>query len=495
MASAPGGAVSCSCGAVMEAPAASESDCVLVYKDGFPNEGLPITLDELGRQVAAGGFVPLDLIHYNGIWQPLNMVFNMPEQPEIKVDTRDEIALKWKELRPAPGFASSGSVNMGGIKGVLNDLWHWFLRMRKFRYKTPMQKIAYVLAFLVLAFLLYTFLVGKLLNRILWRPAYVAVYNSGDSELKARLMGRKLNIAPGNVGVFQDLFVSFPGSHTLKLNGADGKKSIRVPVRPDFDVLVNPGGSGAIGEYDLAECGKMSLDTAVVKKLSRQIASLSGPDALNEVLRELHDMGDKVYQGRIDDVLLSDASYDLSHIGIARSIEYSQREKRKTDRGDDRPIVMLDEKVKLSFANASTEFRSGRIEVPGTFSVVFDADFSPLDKAAAAKAASDRVRVIPMKKAAVQANVRILEDGSVNLVLGGLKGNVFAFIKQIGREMEFTGNWIYTATLCKKGSNAGKWTWKWQYSGRALVHAKDKAPRPFSMTVQRDYKGNTSVSY
>ena len=502
-ADAPGEACACGCGASLVAPQTSESDCVMVYKDGYPNEGLPITLDELGKQIAAGNFVPLDLILNNGNWQPLNMVFEM-SAPASKdnVSSGEEIALKWKELPAAPGFPPPVYAGHGGLRDLASDFWHWFLRARKFHYMSPLQKTVYILVVLAFAAFLYTVLIGKVVNRILWKPAYIAVYNHNDHECTASLFRRKIKIAPRELGVFQDVFVSFPCKANLKLrpaNGAKGEtKSIKVPVRPGHDLVVNFGGEDVLGEYDLEIMSTLSLSGLLERELGRQIASLQSPDKTLEIQAELHELGKRVLQNSVEGVLLSDENYDFSMMGISRSIDYSEHAKQPAPSSVKLPLVMMNDRVSLKFKNASTDFRARNASMPCAFRVEFPSDFLPLPaNRNNARLDKGKVTVKPIAGKAVQANIKYDESKNMVLTLSPLKGNVTAYVRHpIDMHKDFAGTWTYQATLCRSGANANKWKWTWKYDGRVKEKtAPGKAPRQFSMRVERDYAGNTTLKF
>ncbi|MBQ7176876.1 MAG: hypothetical protein IJS08_05605, partial [Victivallales bacterium] len=451
VAGAPGEECSCVCGALDTAPQASDADCALVYKDGYPNEGLPITLGELGKQIAEGNFVPLDLIFYNGIWQPLNMVFDIPATPDVEVSSGDEIALKWKELPAVEGFPRPVYGGPGRLSGLVTDLWHGFLRMRKFRYMTPMQKTVYILIVLVLASALYTFLLGRLINRILWKPAYVVVYNHNDCECKATLrktgfIRREIIVQPKSLGVFQDVFVPFPMQASLKLRPVPGKqgetRSSKVPVGPGHDMVVNFGGDDVFGEYDLDILETLSLNGLFERDLGKQIAALQEPDKALAIQTELHDMGKHVMQNAVDGILISDGSYDFSMLGIVRSTDYLEHQKQAVPKAK-LPLIMMNNKASMKFKNASIEFRPRNASMPCTFKIVFPSNFLPLPanmnnelmpkfkakNAKPPKGGKGKVNVKPLKAEVVQASIKY--DASKNMILTftPLKGNVTAYVE------------------------------------------------------------------
>ncbi|MBO4512446.1 MAG: hypothetical protein J5746_06740 [Victivallales bacterium] len=519
VAGAPGEECACACGALQAAPQASEEDCALVYKDGYPNEGLPITLGELGKQIAEGNFVPLDLIFYNGIWQPLNMVFEIPATPEVEVSSGDEIALKWKELPAAEGFPPPSYGGPGRLRGLASDLWHGFLRMRKFRYMTPMQKTVYILIVLVFASALYTFLLGRLINRILWKPAYVVVYNHNDCECNATLrktgfIRREITVQPKSLGVFQDVFVPFPLQANLKLRPSAGKQGetrySKVPVGPGHDIVVNFGGDEVFGEYDLTILETLSLNGLFERDLGKQIAALQGPDKALAIQNELHDMGKHVMQNAVDGMLISDGSYDFSMLGIGRSTDYLEHKKQNAPK-EKLPLIMMNDKASMKFKNASIEFRPRNASMPCTFKIVFPSDFLPLpasmnnDLAPKFKAKNvkppkggkGRINVKPLKAEVVQASIKYDTSKNMILTFTPLKGNVMAYVEYpIDKDKDFAGTWTYQATLCRSGANANKWKWTWKYNGKATEKtAPGKAPRQFSMSVERDYAGNTTLKF
>ena len=208
-------------------------------------------------------------------------------------------------------------------------------------------------------------------------------------------------------------------------------------------------------------------------------------------------------------MLISDGSYDLSKLGIVRSTDYSEHQKQAAPKAK-LPLVMMNDNMSLKFKNASIDFRPKNASMPCTFKIAFRSDFLPLPasmnndlvpkfKAKNAKPpkGKGRINVKPLKAEVVQASIKYDASRNMTLTFTPLKGNVTAYVEYpIDKDKDFAGTWTYQATLCRSGANAGKWKWTWKYNGKATEKtAPGKAPRQFSMRVERDYAGNTTLKF
>ena len=97
------------CGAEQEIPTASDPSCVLVFTESSPPTGTPMTAAELHVRIDEGTVRPSDLIWSDGMWQPLNAVFELPEPKEIAGHREEvpELAVAFEELPPGNRFSEN----------------------------------------------------------------------------------------------------------------------------------------------------------------------------------------------------------------------------------------------------------------------------------------------------------------------------------------------------------------------------------------------------
>ena len=225
-------------------PEVSSDDCVLVYHSGFPNEGMVLDRQEFWDGIAAGEYLPNDLIFHEGAWKPLRMVYEMPPQEGPQESSEPDLALQLSDLPPMPGFEKQGSIHpLRIVRNFLHNSVEWLKRKRSTKHKTTQQKTVYYVLVLIILIIGYFCGLGKVINFIRFRPAYVIVVNPDDETYTAKLAGREMELLPNGRVVFQDIFVSISSNKTLKLFKKSGELvySVKVPIRPELDVLVSPG--------------------------------------------------------------------------------------------------------------------------------------------------------------------------------------------------------------------------------------------------------------
>ena len=101
-----GQAIYCeNCGNDLIIPNTSDPDCVLLFRRGAPEEGIPYSATEFDALLKNEELFSHDLIWQENRWLPLGEVYQMPEETIIEIEGNEvELALSFNELSPIEGY-------------------------------------------------------------------------------------------------------------------------------------------------------------------------------------------------------------------------------------------------------------------------------------------------------------------------------------------------------------------------------------------------------
>lgn len=364
------------CGHSGTIPEASAEDCVLVYRSGFPNEGMVLDRQEFWDGIAAGQYLPNDLVFHEGAWKPLRMVYEMPAQEMPQESPEPDIALLLSDLPPMPGFEKQGTIHpMRMIKDFLHNTLEWTKRKRSTKHKTTKQKTVYYVLVLFILILGYFCGLGKVINFIRWRPAYVIVVNPDNETYTARLAGREMELLPNGKIVFQDIFVSVATNKTLKLYKSSGELaySVKVPVYPQLDVLVSPGDKLTFEAFSLEKQKEVRFNGKLLQDLVSEITQNKAPDALIKIENELRECVKKLRSDTVRGQIFTSEAYSFTYCGMTRSMDYTEKlrnQKQKQDAPPPPKPELVNTTLPLSFGGCRINYHED--EKKSTYNITVD---------------------------------------------------------------------------------------------------------------------------
>ncbi|NLF94523.1 MAG: hypothetical protein GX564_11615 [Oligosphaeraceae bacterium] len=447
-------------------PDASDADCALIFCSGDPDGGHPITLLNLQHKINSGELHSFDLIWQANNWLPLGEIYPLPPPPEVYVDdSLPELALNFDDLPAVEGFP-----------GLPNRTTKKKSRIRKARPgksapsepQSLRQKIWQVLRIVaVLAILCWGGIRGgRILNFILKKPSNILVINTFDRDLRAKIMNYDWQecIKSGNV-VFADLYVALPCRKKMRFEPltlpapASGQEtttpaaeplspaSLRVPLRPNCDTIVNPGGRGIFGVYDFSQLPELTLQTPELRNLSREIAEGREPVSASKVCQQIQELAAELFIEKRTDEFFSSRDFRTDKLGINRAAFADSGQAPKSP--SELPPLSLAYPLQqnLSFKNGSVRFDPDNERTERTI-MLTSKEFTPA-KGLSVTSGSPRLS--------------FRYDGhGLRLQMTGLKGKVLDQNKK-----SFDADWNYEAVL-----QTGKWSCKW--TAKYRVQSPDK---------------------
>lgn len=478
------------CGKTGIVPAESSPDCVLVYRNGFPETGQVFDMQELQTQILDFQFTANDLLFHDGTWKPLGEVFEMPEPPAEETPKGEELSLSFNELPPIPGFAKRGQKHpIRAFLKFLKNIMDWQKRARSVKHASAIRKTIYYFVVLVVLVLGYIFGLGRVINYFRWRPAYVLVFNPDDKTYKAELHGKTFEILPMERITFSDIIVAIPIKNTLKLIDAKTGETaykIKVPLRPNYDVVVNPEGKRKFAIYDLSDVTSRQLKVDLLRKLSNEIVKGGAPTTTPRITAALHDLAMPLYKGTTQDAIFSNLQYNFSRIGLVRSSEYSEQiRKKKPAPPSNLPILVPAGRFNLNFKNATISFDPNVKETPCSFWIALPKNFLPFN-AKKYTQRKDNLQLMPFR-GSMKLNVTYGNGGELYLAASELSGKVKS------SNIIYNGRWIYRATRAADPKNKGKWKWEWSFTGEFRPKGKNAKTKILRLFYEVNYDGKDKL--
>ena len=448
-------------------PNASDADCALIFCNGDPDGGHPVTLLTLQHQINSGELHSFDLIWQKDNWLPLGEIYNLPPPPEVYVDdSLPELALNFDDLPAVEGFPKLPKRKKK--KKV---------RKRKARGKTAptepqnlRQKIWQVLRIVaVLAILCWGGIRGgRILNFILKKPSYILVINTFDRDFRAKIMNYSWQecIKSGNA-VFADIYVALPCRKKMRFEpinltaspAAAGQEAtsqameplspayLRVPLRPNCDTIVNPGGRATLGVYDFSQLPELTLQTPELRNLSREIAEGREPVSASKVCQQIQELAAKLLIEKRTDEFFSSRDFRTDKLGINRAVYAGSSQPPKLPSELPPLSLVYPLQQNISFKNGSVMFDPDNERTERTI-MLTSKEFTP-EKGLSVTSGSPRLSLR-------------YEGQRLRLQMTGLKGKVLDQKKK-----SFDADWNYEAVL-----QAGKWSCNW--TAKYRVPSSDK---------------------
>ena len=482
------------CGHTGVIPEVSAEDCVLVYHSGFPNEGMVLDRQEFWDGIAAGQYLPNDLIFHEGAWQPLRMVYEMPPQEGPQESPEPDIALQLSELPPMPGFDKQGSIHpMRIIRDFLHNSVEWMKRKRSTKHKTTRQKTVYYILVLIILIIGYFCGLGKVINFIRWRPAYVIVLNPDNEPYKAKLAGREMELPPNGRVVFQDIFVSVSSNKTLKVLKTTGELaySVKVPIRPELDVLVSPGNKLEFDVFDMTKQKDVKLNGRLLQELAGEITQNKPPATLFKIENDLRECAKKVRTDTVQGQIFTSEAYSFTYCGMSRSMDYMEKQRARQEKEKEKKTPAPAPKPELVNATIPLVFGPCRFTYSPdvkktTCSIVVDTGkpFLPVKPEELAKQKAGLVAT-PFKG---RLTIDLSHDAKGSRTI---TSNTSLPAKTMVDKREFNGNWRYVPTV--KPDAPAIWQWTWSYDGTHAPKFKNGKPQYLKINFTHGFDGKEKL--
>lgn len=480
------------CGHSGVIPNESSPDCILVFRNGYPNEGMALDISDFQSLLDDGTLNGSDLIFHEGTWVPIDFVYETPPLPQPPPPTGEEIAIQLSELPPMPGFDKPGQVHpMQVLKNLYAHIMEWQRRQRSVKYKSGKQKAIYYILVAIVLFISYFMGLGKVINYIRWKPAYVVVFNPDDTDYIATLCGQKQTIPAKSSGTFQDLFVSTSCTRKLTfINPGDNSSaySVKVPVKPGRDILVNPLSKLEFHVYDITDAEKIHLKKEYADHLHEELSTGNAPNTLLRVSDYLHTSAEQFFKCSTSDPVYESTSYNLSKCGLVRSADFSQRLQNTKVKQDTQLPILIHGAANIKFSGASINYTHSQKNCTCNFAISIKKPIVPF-KPENFAATKGKVVVGPIQSA--NMNFSMTNNGqSINFECSTpLDAKVTC-----GKE-EYKGAWRYSASQQLTGTDKHKWKWSWYYSGTYTNKSgKTTTSKSLSLSVTTGYDGKTTVA-
>jgi len=511
------------CGALLTVPAESDPDCVLIYRNGLPEEGQVLTVEQFQGMVDAGELKANDLIWYQDIWMPLGEVFEMPEAGALAPVSGADLAMHLAELPPmpldgvtpaplpVPKSKPKKARRIRPRKKIKFTLFRQFDQPGA-KKRTVLVQVAYYAAVVVVLMLGYNLGLGKILNYALHRPAYVLVCNGGTEDYDVRLLGQEKWVSAGGSTVFQDLYVSGTRHKTLevaKSGGGEVLKRVKVPIKPGMDVVVNLDSKQEFAVYDLAAVGKLRLPGKDIASLEEELSTGKDPSSVFSLSSKIRGLAAPLLLERKTDEIITSHQYDLSKMPIFRSSDYLARttakaqkaaekakkdaEKAKKDAekakdagaavpvamkaetGTPKRILLPKVQQELKFQNVTLQYDPDKPRNDFSLNLDFKKAFHPMNAKTYVETRDETIEKKIGKKT-TKTTVKTTVKTTINPIKGKTVAKVtfaqdklelsFSLPGKVDEEgrMSYNGNWSYYASMALAGKDKDNWRWNWKFT-------------------------------
>jgi len=414
-----------SCGTVMSTPDCSDADLLLVYKEGEDEAGVVMSREQVQALVAAGVFDGSEQTMQNDAWVPISTVLGqavpepvptpVPEtvenvEPEPSVPspslTEDTTAPAWArstegqpvvappdkddEHRDKPKLSlrrattdkdddaapdSGPEIQPGDSPvadtgpGPANDT-----EDEEGKKHSPLfYGIQIVIALLIL-FVGYKYGFGPLISHARGRSTLVVVQNHENTEYQAKLGWRRLKQQlPANAVCKFDLAVGMSETHTLTLtpqagpNGGEATAEVvkvRVPLRPNCQILVNVRQKGNYAIYRPESVAKENARSAALK-LNSEILKGKRPRSTRAATDRLQEIGKKAVEGFSNDLLFDGDKYRFFRMyGMMRKAN-DKEDTSKPLLVSAEPYTLKGDGCQLNYYHHDPEHVTGSLGLPG----------------------------------------------------------------------------------------------------------------------------------
>lgn len=478
------------CGQTRAVPEHSEDNCFLVYRSGLPDTGMPISATDLAIQINTGEIKACDLIFHQNEWRPLGDVFEVPKTEAAAPDdnAEPEIAVQLNELEPIPGFIS---LKKNHWRNFWKTIFLWQRRQRTVQHKPIWQKLFYYLFVLAVLVAGYYLGIGKIINFALARACYVAVYNPDDCDYNVKLRSDNAHmIAQGQV-VFPDIYLAARRRAKLQISPIDTPAQptyeITIPLCPGQDLVVNPEGKIAFGTYDFRGMNEKSLDSKTRQSLFEEIARQQPPTASRLAVVHLKNMAEEHFLGEKNDLMFSSRHYDFKRLSLARSVDYTERQKNKKPQEEVfLPALVKPTPLALNFKGSVLQYDFSRPDAMVALISFSAREFNVYEKK---KFSAFR----PWSLLTSESSSKAIADNK--LECGEVKGSAQLKIDQNSRRLHITfdrvltgavkakglsypGQWNFVATLPATGKDQDKWSWQWDFRGTWMPPTPPRGVKP-----------------
>ncbi len=476
------------CGEQIQVPLSSEEDCLLLFRRGDPDNGQALTSIEFQHLLNHGELYHYDLIWKDAAWVPLGEVYELPPPPPIDIDHNiAEIALDFQDLPAIDGYAKLPRKKKRTAKFKAPLTVTESGEPVKAPHDLKKQILTTVKTLVVLIILVFgTVRLGRIINFIMKRVSNVMVINTFDAPCRFKLSGYSWQEMPKSSSITQpDVYVAFPCRKKIlfsasALDPATGLPQavesssteaalsppcMRIPIKPGFDTVVNPGGRAALGVYDFSKLSNLSLGSPELKSLSNELTQARAPISVLKIKEQIQNLVKDAYIETRRDHFFCSKDFDFSSLGIARSIDFSNQGGKAAadEKAEEKPLLSLVYPVAraLNFSNGSILFDPESVDTERSITLI-SKEFNP-KPGYSVTAASPRLQIRHEK------SFLVLQLSNLN---GKVKG---------AQNAVYNASWNYTARMNK----AGKWTWLWTAKYQKPGDGK-KAPEERILTIDQD---------
>ncbi len=476
------------CGEEIQVPLDSDVDCILLFRRGDPDAGQALTSTDFQHLLNRGELYSYDLVWKDGEWLPLGKVYELSPPPAIEMDSSiAEITLDFQDLPPVEGHAKVPKKKKRMVKFDLPVMTTAGEQEARRPVNLKKRILNGIKTFIILTVLFFGGIrLGRIVNFILKRVSNVMVINTFDVPCKFKISGYDWQDLPKNTHMTQsDVYVAFscrkkivfaesnldpltgmPRSEAEPFIGtALDPPSMRVPIKPGYDTVVNPGGRAAFGVYDFSILDGLSLSSAELKSLSTELEQAKPPVSVLKVIQQIQNLVKDTYKESRKDLFFSSKDFNLDALGIIRNQDFSTP-KGKADADAEtnkKPPLSLVYPVArtMNFRNGSILFDPETLETERSITLV-SREFLPKQGYSVTGAA-------PRLQIRYEKNFLVLQLSNLTGTVKGPQNAVY------------NAQWNYLARMNK----AGQWTWLWTAKYQQPGTGK-KAPEERILTIDQN---------
>ncbi|MBR4222448.1 MAG: hypothetical protein IKR81_14905, partial [Victivallales bacterium] len=383
------------------------------------------------------------------------------------------------------------------LSNVLHNSVEWLKRKRSTKHKTARQKAIYYVLVLIILILGYFCGLGKLINAVRFRPAYVVVLNPDNETYTAKLDGREMELLPNSRVVFQDLFVSISCNKTLTVAKKTGEVvySIKVPIRPELDVLVSPGNKLSFEVFTPEKQKEVKFNGKLLQELAGEITQNKAPSTLLRIENELRECAKKVCIDTVQGQIFTSEAYSFTYCGMSRSLDYMEKMRAKQQKQGTAPAQqgtapapkpeLVSATIPLSFGGCRITYSPDPKRTACSIVVDTGKPFLPVKPEELAKQKRGLVAT-PFRG---RLTIDLSHDAKGNRTI---TSSTALPAKAKLDKLEFNGSWRYVPAL-KPGAPT-TWQWTWSYDGTHASKFKNGKPQYLKISFIHGFDGKEKLT-
>ena len=276
---------------------------------------------------------------------------------------------------------------------------------------------------------------------------------------------------------------------TLKLLNKSGKLiySVKVPIRPELDVLVSPGDKVSFEVFSPEKQKEIKFNGHLLQELAAEITQNKAPATLFRIENELRECAKKLRSDTVRGQIFTSEVYGFTYCGMSRSMDYMEKMRTKKEKQKTAPAPkpeLVNATIPLTFGPCRITYSPDPKRTMCSIVVDTGKPFLPVKAEELAKQKAGLVAT-PFKG---RLTIDLSHDSKGNRTI---TSNTPLPAKTMVNKLEFNGNWRYLPAV--KPDAPTTWQWSWNYDGTHASKFKNGKPQYLKITFTHGFDGKEKL--